>query len=162
MVTHKPSKQRAYLRNIPNHRRHKLLTARLSKELQQQLGIKRLPIRKGDTVKVMRGDKDIINYEGKVVAVDRKRGRVAIEGLTRKKADGTPVYRWVHASKVMITKLDLSDPRRKEIIERKRKAREEYLKKRAEQKVTQTVSNTQTAQSTAAIQTPTAQSTEVK
>ena len=145
MVTHKPSKQRAYLRNIPNHRRHKLLVARLSKELQQQLGIKRLPIRKGDTVKVLRGDKDIIEYEGKVIAVDRKRGRIAIEGLTRKKADGTPVYRWIHASKVIITKLDLSDPRRKEIIERKRKAREEYLKKRAEQKTAQAVATSQTS-----------------
>lgn len=150
MVSHKPVKQRAYLRNIPNHHRHKLLTAKLSKELQQQLGIKRLPIRKGDTVKVLRGDKDIINYEGKVVAVDRKSGRIAIEGLTRKKADGTPVYRWIHASKVMITKLDLSDPKRKEIIERKRKAREEYLKKRTEQKEAQTASQGTVTQTTEA------------
>ncbi|BFH73477.1 50S ribosomal protein L24 [Sulfurisphaera javensis] len=130
MTSHKPSKQRLLLYNLPNHQRHKLLTAKLSDELQQQYGIKRLPIRKGDTVKVMRGDKDIFNFEGKVIQVDRKKGRIAIEGLTRKKADGTPVYRWIHASKVMITKLDLSDPKRKEIIERKRKAREEYLKKK--------------------------------
>ena len=140
MASHKPSEQRAYLRNMQNHRRHKLLTAKLSKELQQQLEIKRLPIRKGDTVKVLRGDKNIINYEGKVVAINRKTGKIAIEGLTRKKADGTPVYRWIHASKVMIIKLDLSDPKRKEIIDRKRKTREEYLKKKTEQ----TASNTQT------------------
>ncbi|QIW23281.1 50S ribosomal protein L24 [Sulfolobus sp. S-194] len=130
MVSHKPSKQRLLLYNLPKHQRHKLLTAKLSKELQQQYGIKRLAIRKGDTVKVMRGDKDVLNFEGKVVEVKRKTGRIAIEGLTRKKADGTPVYRWVHASKVIITKLDLSDAKRKEIIERKRKAREEYLKKK--------------------------------
>ena len=129
MISHKPGKQRAFLYNIPKHHSHKLLTAKLSEDLQQQLGIKRLPIRKGDTVKVLRGEKDVFNFEGKVIAVNRKTGRIAIEGLTRKKADGTPVYRWIHASKVMITKLDLSDPKRKEAIERKRKAREEYLKK---------------------------------
>lgn len=115
--------------NVPMHHKHKLLTAKLSEDLQQQYGIKRLSIRKGDTVRVMRGDKDVFNFEGKVVDVNTKTGRIAIEGLTRKKADGTPVYRWIHASKVMITKLDLSDPKRKEIIERKRKAKEEYLKK---------------------------------
>lgn len=129
MVSKKPSKQRLMLYKMPKHKRHKLLTAKLSDELQQQHGIKRLSIRKGDTVKIIRGDKDIFNFEGKVINVDRYTGRIAIEGLTRKKADGTPVYRWIPASKVIITKLDLSDPKRKEIIERKRKAREEYLKK---------------------------------
>jgi len=131
MVSSKPSKQRQLIRELPNHLRHKLLTARLSEDLEKQYGIKRLPIRKGDTVKVMRGDH--IGYEGKVVAVNTKTGRIAIEGLTRKKADGTPVYIWIHASKVMITKLDTSDKERVATIERKRKAREEYLKRREEQ-----------------------------
>ena len=126
MVSSKPSKQRKFLYNLPNHLRHKLLTARLSEDLQKQYGIKRLPVRKGDTVKVMRGEHT--GYEGKVVAVNTKKGRIAIEGLTRKKADSTPVFIWVHASKVMITKLDTSDKERINAIERKRKAREEYLK----------------------------------
>lgn len=119
MVSLKPSKQRKALYNAPLHVRRKLLTAKLVKELQKEYGIKRIPIRKGDTVRVMRGDH--VGYEGKVVEVDTKTGRIAIEGLTRKKADGTPVYIWVHASKVMITKLDTSDPKRKEAIERKTK-----------------------------------------
>ncbi|MFP3260328.1 MAG: 50S ribosomal protein L24 [Sulfolobus sp.] len=126
MVSSKPSKQRKFLYNLPNHLRHKLLTARLSEDLQKQYGIKRLPVRKGDTVKVMRGEHT--GYEGKVVTVNTKKGRIAIEGLTRKKADSTPVFIWVHASKVMITKLDTSDKERMNAIERKRKAREEYLK----------------------------------
>ena len=132
MVSSKPSKQRKILIELPNHKRHKLLTARLSDDLQKQYGIKRLPVRKGDTVRVLRGDH--VGYEGKVIAVNTKTGRVAIEGLTRKKADGTPVFIWVHASKVMITKLDTSDKERLAAIERKRKAREEYLKKKEEEK----------------------------
>lgn len=119
MVSLKPSKQRKALYNAPLHLRRKLLTAKLSEELQKEYGIKRIQIRKGDTVRVMRGDH--IGYEGKVTEVDVKSGKIAIEGLTRKKADGTPVYIWIHASKVIITRLDTSDPKRKAAIERKSK-----------------------------------------
>ena len=127
MVSSKPSKQRKALYNAPIHRARKQLTAKLSKDLRQQLGIARITIRTGDTVKVMRGEHS--GYEGKVIAVRPKEGRVAIEGLTRKKADGTEVPIWIHASKVMITKLDLSDKARKEAIEEKAKQRKQTLEK---------------------------------
>lgn len=94
-----------------------MLTAMVSEEITKEYGIKRIEVKKGDTVKVMRGDN--IGFEGKVAQVNTKTGRIAIEGLTRKKTDGTPVYIWIHASKVMITKLDLSDNKRKASIERK-------------------------------------------
>ncbi|AAY79978.1 50S ribosomal protein L24 [Sulfolobus acidocaldarius] len=133
MISSKPSKQRKLVYNLPNHLRYKLLTARLSEDLEKQYGIKRISIRKGDSVKLMRGSQ--VGYEGKVVEVDRKRGRVAIEGLTKKKADGTPVYVWVHASKVIITKLDTGDKERMDAIERKRKMREEYFSKKSPKEV---------------------------
>ncbi len=123
MVSSKPTKQRKFIYNTPSHLRKLKLVAPLSKDLRKEVGVRRLPVRKGDTVKVMRGDH--VGFEGKVARVDAKSGRIAIEGLTRKKADGTPVYVWIHASKVQITKLDLSDPRRKEIIDRKAKAKGE-------------------------------------
>lgn len=115
----KPSKQRKIIYNAPLHIKRKMLAAKLSKELQNEYGIKRIAIRKGDTVRVIRGDN--VGYEGKVTEVNLKQGRIGLEGLTRKKADGTPIYVWIHTSKVMITKLDTSDPRRKASIERKAK-----------------------------------------
>ncbi|EWG07320.1 MAG: 50S ribosomal protein L24P [Candidatus Aramenus sulfurataquae] len=121
MVSSKPTKQRKFIYNTPNHLRKLKLVAPLSKDLVKEVGVKRLPVRKGDTVKVTRGDH--VGFEGKVAGVDTKSGRIAIEGLTRKKADGSPIYVWIHASKVQITKLDLSDPKRKEMIERKSKAK---------------------------------------
>ena len=127
MVSSKPGKQRKALYNAPIHRARKQLTAKLSKELREQLGIARITIRNGDVVKVMRGEHS--GYEGKVISVRVKDGRIAIEGLTRKKADGTEVPIWIHASKVMITKLDLSDKYRKEAIEKKAKQRKETLEK---------------------------------
>ncbi|MFP3164523.1 MAG: 50S ribosomal protein L24 [Acidianus sp.] len=117
MTSSKPAKQRKMLFNAPYHLRRKMLTAMVSEEITKEYGIKRIEVKKGDTVKAMRGDN--VGFEGKVAQVNTKTGRIAIEGLTRKKADGTPVYIWIHASKVMITKLDLSDNKRKASIERK-------------------------------------------
>lgn len=121
----KPSKQRKAFFNAPLHIRHKFFNAPLSPELREKYGVKRLPVRKGDVVRVMRGD--FAGHEGKVVDVDLKRIRIFIEGVQKKKADGTPVYYPIHPSKIMIVKLDLSDPRRRAIIERRKKAIKEEL-----------------------------------
>ena len=115
----KPSKQRKALYNAPLHLKKKLLNAPLSPELREKYGVKRLPVRKGDTVRIMRGDWK--GHEGKVVRVDTKKSRIFIEGVQRKKADQTPVYYPIHPSKVMIVKLDLGDKWRKKIIERRAK-----------------------------------------
>lgn len=123
----KPSKQRKAYFNAPLHKRQKFVTAPLAKPLQKELGIKRLPVRRGDTVLIVRGD--FKGHEGKVVKVDLKRLRIYVEGAVIKKPTGETVYYPIHPSKVVITKLDLSDPRRREIIERKRKMRELFLQK---------------------------------
>ncbi len=124
MSSVKPSKQRYAFYNAPDHIRRKYLTAKLSDELRAKLGIKRINVRVGDTVKVVRGDWK--GHEGKVVKVDYDRIALYIEGVTIKKADGTPVFYPIHPSKVIITKLDLSDKARRKIIER-RKGRLEAL-----------------------------------
>ncbi|ADI32521.1 50S ribosomal protein L24 [Staphylothermus hellenicus] len=114
----KPSKQRKALFNMPLHLRHKLFNAPLSRELREKYGVKKLPVRKGDVVRIMRGDWK--GHEGKVVRLDLRRVRLYIEGVQRKKADQTPVYYPIHPSKVMIIKLDLSDKWRRKIIERRK------------------------------------------
>ena len=65
------------------------------------------PIKKGDTVKVLRGS--FRGKSGKIVEVDRKKYKVAIDGITLAKTDGTQVQFWIHPSNLLITKLDLSD-----------------------------------------------------
>lgn len=122
----KPSKQRKFFFNMPLHLRHKLFNAPLSPELRKELGIKRLPVRKGDTVRIMRGDWK--GHEGKVVDVDLKRVRIYVEGVTIRRADGTPVYYPIHPSNVMIIKLGEVDRVRRKIIERRRAAREQLEK----------------------------------
>ncbi|MEM1760567.1 MAG: 50S ribosomal protein L24, partial [Desulfurococcaceae archaeon] len=102
----------------PLHKLRKLFNAPLSDELREKYGVKRLPVRVGDVVRIMRGDWK--GHEGKVVNVDTKRVRINVEGVQIKRSDGTPVYYPIHPSKVMIVKLDLSDKWRMKIIERRK------------------------------------------
>jgi len=129
-----PRKQRKRLYNAPAHLRHKLMAAPLSPELISSKGVKALPVRKGDTVRVVRGDH--IGFEGKVSRVDLKRYRIFLEGLTREKVDGTNIFVSVHPSKVMIKNLKLDDKWRKAIVERKKELslskKEKKVKKVAE------------------------------
>jgi large subunit ribosomal protein L24 len=113
-----PRKQRKRLFNAPAHIRHKLMAAPLSKELTASKGAKTLPVRKGDTVLIKRGDNK--GFEGKVSRVDLKAYRIYLEGLTREKVDGTNIFISVHPSKVQIRSLNLDDKWRKNILERKK------------------------------------------
>ena len=113
-----PGKQRKRLFNAPAHIRHKLMSAPLSHELTASKGAKTLPVRKGDTILIKRGDNK--GFEGKVSRVDLKAFRIYIEGLTREKVDGTNIFIPIHPSKVEIRNLNLDDKWRKNILERKK------------------------------------------
>jgi large subunit ribosomal protein L24 len=120
-----PRKQRKMLYNAPAHIRHKFLGAHLSNELIASRGIKTLPVRKGDTIRIVRGDN--AGFEGKVSRVDLKRYRIFVEGLTREKVDGTNIFVSVHPSKVIIRSLNLDDKWRKAIVERKQALAKETI-----------------------------------
>jgi large subunit ribosomal protein L24 len=51
-----PSKQRKYRDNAPQHVKDKLVSANLSQTLRDEVGTRNLPLKKGDQVKVTRGD----------------------------------------------------------------------------------------------------------
>ncbi len=106
--------------NAPSHVRHKLMSAPLSPELTASRGAKTLPVRKGDTVRIQRGDNK--GFEGKISRIDLKEYRIYIEGLTREKTDGTNIFLPVHPSKVQIRNLNLDDSWRKDILKRKTEA----------------------------------------
>ena len=93
------------------------MSAPLSNELAASKGAKTLPVRKGDTVLVKRGDNK--GFEGKISRVDLTDYRIYLEGLTREKVDGTNIFLPVHPSKVEIRTLNLDDKRRKDTLERK-------------------------------------------
>ncbi|UCE29969.1 MAG: 50S ribosomal protein L24 [Candidatus Bathyarchaeota archaeon] len=101
----------------PLHRRYKHFSAHLSLQLKASHNTNSIPVRVGDTVQIMRGDRK--GFEGKVTGVDRKKYRISVEGVTREKVDGTATPTPIHPSKVRILRLNLDDKRRKEALKRK-------------------------------------------
>jgi len=106
------------LYTAPLHQRHKQFGAHLDKELRKKYGCRTLPVRKGDKVKVMRGD--FAGLEGDVTEVDTKNYQIYVTGATVTKTDGTQVTRPIHPSNVTITKLK-SDKERDKILDRRSK-----------------------------------------
>ena len=119
MVSSKARVQRYNQANAPLHVKRKMLSAHLSDDLRKEFGKRSARVCKGDTVVVVRGNEDIRGIEGKVVSVYTQTGRVAIEGVTIKAADGTEKERPIHASNLTIVKLNLDDAWRKEALSRK-------------------------------------------
>jgi len=96
---------------------HKFMGSHLSAELRKKHAKRSLPLRKGDTVNVMRG-----KFKGKIGKVDRvnlKKSRVYVQGVDFEKKDGSKVFYPLHPSKLMITALELDDKKRKEKMMKK-------------------------------------------
>lgn len=110
-----PRKERKRQFNLPHHQRKRRLTAHLAEDLLMKYDRRSFPVREGDTVKILRGD--FRGDSGKVLSVDTVKGKITVEGATLKKSDQSEVAKPIDASNVIITKLDLSDPRRQARIE---------------------------------------------
>ncbi|AGI48305.1 ribosomal protein L24p/L26e, archaeal/eukaryotic [Thermoplasmatales archaeon BRNA1] len=122
MVSSKARVQRKAQYNAPAHTKRKMLSAHLSKELAEKYGRRTARVCVGDTVAVVRGEEKVKGVEAKVIEVFTKTGRVSIDGVTINQADGTAVARPIHASNLVITKLNLDDPLRAEALNNKEAA----------------------------------------
>jgi large subunit ribosomal protein L24 len=109
-------KQRRRIYKSPIHSHKKMLKCRLDEFLQEEYGLRSLVVKKGDLVRVMRGQ--FRDTEGKVVRVDYGAIRVYLESATTTKADGKEAQIPVHPSNIMLVKLELDDDR-KRIIDNK-------------------------------------------
>jgi len=69
-----------------------------------------VPLKKGDTVKVMRGS--FAGKEGAITDVERASGRVFIEKIVRKKSDGSEVRVGIDASNLLVTGMERTDRKR--------------------------------------------------
>ncbi|MFW9810888.1 MAG: 50S ribosomal protein L24 [Candidatus Thorarchaeota archaeon] len=115
-VTKSPRKQRRRVRNAPLHEKKNLLKCRLDEFLQEEYGLRSLVVKKGDLVKIMRGQ--FRDTEGKITAVSYRKGRVYLDNATLTKADGKEAAVPIHPSNLMLVKLEIDDER-KQLIERK-------------------------------------------
>ncbi|MEM0359798.1 MAG: 50S ribosomal protein L24 [Candidatus Diapherotrites archaeon] len=121
MKSSKPKKNRKAFYEKPLHKKQKSLAAHLSKKLAEELGRRSVPLRKGDEVKIIRGD--FKGKKGKISRVDLSRGRVYIEKISRKKADGTETQVPFQASKLIVESLDRGDSKRLKFLKKERESK---------------------------------------
>jgi len=112
-----PRKQRKYRYNAPLHIKQKFASANLSKELRKRYNKRSLIIKKGDTVKIMRGQ--FKGKTSKVNMVSLKKTKIYLENISLVKKDGTKVFYPINPSNLQIVELLLDDKERKKILERK-------------------------------------------
>lgn len=120
MASAKPTKQRKRLFQAPKHKQRRILSAHLSEDLSSRHRVRRVPVRTGDRVRVMRGE--FAGLEGKVEKVEYSTGRIFVEGMTREKTAGVSSKLPVHSSKVLVTELNLSDKWRSGLLSEKAKS----------------------------------------
>ena len=116
-----PRTQRVNRIITPYHKRGKLVSAHLTPELRSEYSKRSVPIRKGDTVTIVRGEHK--KKTGKVSKVLRDELKINVEGITRSKTDGTKVFVPIDPSNVVITELELSDERRVKSLRRGKKTK---------------------------------------
>ncbi len=112
-----PKKQRKYRKNAPLHTRIKFMAAHLSKDLREKHCKRSISLRKGDKVKIMRG-----NFKGKTGVVERvvsKLEKVYLTGIEVIKKDGTKKLVPLMPSNLLITQLNIEDKKRKIKTEKK-------------------------------------------
>ncbi len=111
-----PRKQRKYRYNSPLHIKQKFMKSHLSKELKKKYGKRAVIVRKGDNVKVMRGQ-----FKGKTGKVDfasTKKGFVYVTGIEVVKKDGSKLNFPINPSNIIINELNLDDRKRIKSLER--------------------------------------------
>ena len=109
--------RKAYF-TAPSSLRRKLMSSHLSKELKKKYDVRSIPVRHGDTVKIMCGPNK--NREGKVTEVYRRRWCIHIEKIVKEKTNGQQANVPIHPSNVVITTLRL-DKDRKTLLARKKR-----------------------------------------
>ncbi|MBI4210134.1 MAG: 50S ribosomal protein L24 [Candidatus Diapherotrites archaeon] len=108
----KPGRQRKWLYTKPLHSVRKDFSVHLSRELRKQIGRRNLEARKGDTAKVLRGSKKFAGRQGKITEVMTGKRMVLIEGIVRKKIDGTEKQVPFRPSNLLLVAIDEKDERR--------------------------------------------------
>ena len=105
-----PRKQRKYRYHAPLHIKNKFMASHLSQELKKEYKKRSITLRKGDSVKISRGQ--FKGKTGKIDKVNLKKTKVYITGIDTTKKDGTKTFYPIHPSNLIITGLNLDDKKR--------------------------------------------------
>ncbi len=111
---HSPRRQRKALYTARPFQRRRRMTVPLSRDLRRRFHARALPIRKGDTVRVLSGS--FVGREERVARVDRRAYAVILDNVTVKTGEDKLRPLPIRTSHLVLTRLNLSDPWRRRIL----------------------------------------------
>ena len=88
-------------------------------KIKKKYGIRSIPARKGDRVKIARGQ--FKGKTGKIEKVILKKTKVFVEGIQLTSKTGNKSFYPIHPSNLILVELNLNDKKRKEKLEQKGK-----------------------------------------
>jgi len=108
---HSPRRQRKAFFTAPTSERRVRMTVPLSRELRARFRRRAIPVRKGDTVRILSGS--FAGREERVAHVDRRSYSVTLDNVTLKTADEKMKALSLSVGHLVITRLNLADPWRR-------------------------------------------------
>ncbi|MGP8073272.1 MAG: 50S ribosomal protein L24 [Thermoplasmata archaeon] len=118
---HSPRRQRRAVYNADTFERRLRMTVPLSRELRSRFHRRSVPLRKGDTVRVMKGS--FVGREERVAKIDRRGYTVTLDNVTLKSGEEKLKPLPVRTNHLLIVRLNLADAWRRESL----KVREEEV-----------------------------------
>jgi large subunit ribosomal protein L24 len=109
-----PRKQRRASFNASSFARHRQVSVSLSRDLRSRYKRRALPLRKGDTVRIISGS--FKGREERVSKVDMRTLRVTLDNVTIKKVDQKLKPLPIVPNHLILTRLNLADPWRRKIL----------------------------------------------
>lgn len=109
-----PRHQRKAVFTADTFERRKRMAVPLSRELRRRYGRRQVPVRKGDTVRILSGS--YVGREERVAKIDRRSYSVTLDNVTGKTADAKLKPLPIRTSHLLLTKLNLADPWRRRVL----------------------------------------------
>ncbi len=109
-----PRRQRRALFTADTFERRRRMAVPLSRELRGRFHRRAVPVRKGDTVRVLSGS--FVGREERVARVDRRTYSLTLDNVTLKTADEKMKPLPIRPAHLVITRLNLSDPWRRRAL----------------------------------------------
>jgi len=109
-----PRRQRKALYNADSFHRRRRMSVPLSRELRARFHCRSVPVRKGDTVRILSGS--YVGSEERVARVDRRSYSVILNNITLKTGEQKQKPLPIRTGQLLLTKLNLSDAWRRRIL----------------------------------------------
>jgi ribosomal protein uL24 len=111
---HSPRRQRKALYTASTYRRRRRMSVPLSRELRARFHRRSIPLRKGDTVRVLAGS--YVGREERVAKVVRRDYAVVLDNVTLKTGEDKLKPLPIRTGNLVITRLNLSDAWRRRAL----------------------------------------------